>query len=159
MDARGVKNPGQSGATSPVMPMTDGSGFLSGFRFEPAASPSPMTLDEIGALLGRIEAGKKRIACATDVFEQIRDTVYGRGYGIYFKVLECSWLEGGQVVLMLSEAEEQAGLERVGRQTLDKLLERWAREQRMVDEFRRWYCATVHQPKPFPPIIPIIAGV
>jgi hypothetical protein len=121
--------------------------YVNGFRFEPAALPPPMTLAEIHAMLGRIEANKKRIACATDVFEQVRDAVYGAGYGIYFKVVECSWLEDGQVVLMPSEAEEQAGLQRSGHTALNEIVERWVREQRAADEFRHRYDAAVYQPR------------
>ena len=129
------------------------SDFLNGFRFELREPPPPMTLADVVDLMKQIEAGKQRIACASDVFEQVRDTVYGAGYGLYFKVLECRWMDDGQVVLMPSEAEEQANMQCAGRQVMDEILERWARAQRAADEFRRWYGATVYQPGPFSPII------
>lgn len=67
---------------------------------------------DITTLMQQIEAGKKRILCASDVFEQVRDTVYGAGYGICFKVLECRWMEDRQVVVMSSEADEREDFDR-----------------------------------------------
>ena len=123
-------------------------GFLRRFCLKPFAIP-----EEVTARLAQIEAGKQRILCASDVYEQVRGTVYGAEYGLYFKVLECRWMDDGQVVAMPSEVEEQADLRRAGRQVMDGILERWARDQRAADEFRRWYGATVYQPGPFSPII------
>lgn len=136
------------------------SDYLNGFRFEPAPPPPPMTWEEINALLGRIEADKKRIACASDVFEQVRTAIYGAGYGIWFKVIECSWMQDGQVVLMPSEveweAESLAAGEQMAAQAIERAAEAWEREMRTaaaVDAHRRIYDAIVCQPLPFSPII------
>jgi hypothetical protein len=132
------------------------SNYLNGFYFEPAAPPPPLTTDEINALLARIEAGKKRIACASDVYERVRDAVYGAGYGICFKVMECSWMDDGQVVVMPSEAEWEAETQAAGLRMMDEMITRCEQERRdaaAVDSYRRWYGAAVYQPPPFSPII------
>lgn len=59
--------------------------YLNDFHFEAAPPPPPMTWEEISALLARIEADKKQIVCASDVFERVRTAVYGAGYGACFK--------------------------------------------------------------------------
>jgi hypothetical protein len=123
-------------------------GFLRRFCLKPFVVP-----EEVTTRLAQIEAGKQRILCASDVYEQVRDTVYGAGYGLHFKVLECRWMDDGQVVVMPSEAEEQVDLQRAERQVMDEILERWARDQRAADESRRWHGATAYQPGPFSPII------
>lgn len=92
--------------------MTDPAGF--GYTKHP-----PLTSADITALLKQIEAGKQRILCAPDVFEQVRDAVYGGGLGLYYTVLKHPYLEDGQVLLMQSEAEQQADLERIGREMMD----------------------------------------
>ena len=90
------------------------SDYLNGVRFELAEPqlPPPPTLADITALMEQIEAGKQRVLCAPDVFEQVRDTVYSRGYGLYYKVLKCPYLRDGQVVKMQSESEEREDFER-----------------------------------------------
>lgn len=92
------------------MPMADGDGY---------AERPALTFADITALLRQIEAGKQRILCAPDVFEQVRDTVYGAGLGLYYTVMEHPYLKDGQVLVMQSEAELQAGLEQVGREMMD----------------------------------------
>jgi hypothetical protein len=78
-----------------------------------------LTLADIAALMEQIEAGKQRILCAPDIFEQVRDAVYGGGLGLYYTVLEHPYLKNGQVLMMQSEAQQQADLERIGREMMD----------------------------------------
>lgn len=99
----------------------DGPGFLDRFRFELREPSPPIALAEVAALMAQIEAGKKRIACAPDVFERVRDDVYGRGYGLHYKVLQHPYLQDGQVVVMRSEVEQLADLERAGRELMDSM--------------------------------------
>jgi len=80
-----------------------------------------LTSAYLAALLQQIEANKKRILCAPDMFEQVRDAVYGGGLGLYYTVLEHPYLEDGQVLMMQSEAEQQADLERVGHETINSM--------------------------------------
>jgi len=61
--------------------------------------PAPLTLTEMTELLDRIEAAKKTMACASDVYERVRDQVYGSGLGAYFRVVEHAFLKDGQVVV------------------------------------------------------------
>lgn len=63
------------------------------------------TFSGIADLLAAIERNKKRIICAPDVYKQIRDAVYGAGYGAWYRVVEHPWLDDGQVLLGPSEAE------------------------------------------------------
>jgi len=77
--------------------MTDGPGD---YVLAPSQSPpEPLTLAEMTDLLDRIEAAKKTMACASDVFERVRDQVYGSGLGAYFRVVENTFLKDGQVVV------------------------------------------------------------
>ncbi len=62
-------------------------------------SPEPLTLAEMADLLDRIEAGKKVMACASDVYERVRDQVYGSGLGAYFNVVDSTLLPDGMVVV------------------------------------------------------------
>lgn len=81
----------------------------------------PLTLADVTTLLEQIEAGKQRVLCASDMFEQVRDAVYGGGFGLYYTVLEHPYLQNGQVVMMQSEAEQQADLERAGREMMNSM--------------------------------------
>ncbi len=65
----------------------------------PPGPPEPMTLTEMTELLDRIEAAKKLMACASDVYERVRDQVYGSGLGAYFRVVENAFLKDGMVVV------------------------------------------------------------
>jgi hypothetical protein len=132
------------------------SDFLGSFRFELRDPPPPMTFAEITALMAQIEAGKQRIACASDVFEQIRDTIYGAGYGLYFTVIECRWMDDSQVVVMPSEAEYDAEMQALARRMMDGITDKWERDFRAevaLDSDRRRYGAVVYQPGPFSSII------
>lgn len=60
----------------------------------------PLTLAQMTELLDRIEAAKKILACAPDVFERVRDQVYGCGLGAYYRVVENAFLKDGQVVVI-----------------------------------------------------------
>lgn len=78
--------------------MTDPDGFV----FETGSlppRPAPMTLAEMTELLDRIEGAKKVMACASDVYERVRDQVYGSGLGAYYRVIESPLLPDGQVVV------------------------------------------------------------
>lgn len=64
-----------------------------------------LTVAALNEFIATIERNKKRILCAPDVYERVRDAVYSGGYGIAYTVVECSWLDDGQVLMMASEAE------------------------------------------------------
>lgn len=100
-------------------------GLLRGFRLQPFVVP-----EEIVAQLGQIEAGKKRILCAPDVYERVRDAVYGDGGDADYMILENRWLKDGQVFMMQSEAEQEAELQAAGQRTMNETFERWERQQR-----------------------------
>lgn len=77
--------------------MTDGPGE---FVLTPSPEPpEPLTLAAMTDLLGRIEAAKKVMACASDVFDRVRDQVCGSGLGAYFRVVENAFLTDGMVVV------------------------------------------------------------
>lgn len=63
------------------------------------------TVPDLHELLASIERNKKQVFCATDVYERIRDAVYNGGLGLWYRVVKCTWLEDGQVLLGPSEAE------------------------------------------------------
>jgi len=94
--------------------MTDSASF--GYTERP-----PLTSADVAALMQQIEAGKKRILCAPEMFERVRDAVYGGGLGLYYTVLEHPYLKDGQVLMMQSEAEQQADLERIGREMMNSM--------------------------------------
>jgi len=94
--------------------MADGAGF--GYAERP-----PLTSADLAALMRRIEANKQRILCAPDMSEKVRAAVYDGGLGLYYTVLEHPYLRDGQVLLMQSEAEQQADLERVGRELMNSM--------------------------------------
>jgi hypothetical protein len=71
-----------------------------GYIYQP-----PLTSADLNRLLTDIERSKKTLFCAPDMYERVRDAVYGGGYGICYRVVECRWLEDGQVILGPSEAE------------------------------------------------------
>lgn len=98
-------------------------GFPRGFRLKPFVVP-----EEITARLAQIEVGKQRILCAPDVFEQVRDAVYGDGGDADYVVLENRWLNDGQVFVLQSEAEQEAVLQAAGRQMMDETFGRWERQ-------------------------------
>lgn len=91
-----------------------------------------MTLDDIRALLNSAEKSKRRILCAPDAFERIDRLVRDEGYGATFKVLPCAWLEPGQVVVMQSEADDEADLQRAVERTEAETAESWRRQ---ADEY------------------------
>ncbi|ACU71866.1 hypothetical protein Caci_2957 [Catenulispora acidiphila DSM 44928] len=64
-----------------------------------------LTVAALNEFLAGIERNKKRLVCAADMYERVRDAVRDGGYGIAYTVIECSWLDDGQVLLMASEAE------------------------------------------------------
>lgn len=64
-----------------------------------------LTMADVNRLLARTERSKKHLICAPDVFETVRDTVYGAGFGISYRVVKCSWLKDGQVLLGPSDKE------------------------------------------------------
>jgi len=99
--------------------------FFKGIRFRPFVVP-----EEIAVRLAQIEAGKRRILCAPDVFERIRDAVYGDGGNADYVVLENRWLKDGQVILAQPEAEQEAELQVAGQRMMDELVERWGQQQR-----------------------------
>lgn len=70
-----------------------------GFAFDaPADQPQPMSVTEMAALLDRVEAPKRILACAPDVYERVRDAVEGGPLNAYFRVVEQPLLEDGQVL-------------------------------------------------------------
>jgi hypothetical protein len=94
--------------------MADFAGF--GYTERP-----PLTSAYVATLLQQIEADKQRILCVPDMFEQVQAAVYGGGLGLYYTVLEHRYLRDGQVLVMQSEAEQQADLERVGYELMNSM--------------------------------------
>lgn len=95
---------------------------------EPCDPPAPLTPAEINAFLESAEKSKRRVLCAPDTFERIDRLVRDEGYGAVFKVIECSWLEPGQVVMMQSEADDAADLQRAVEQIDAEITEGWRRQ-------------------------------
>lgn len=123
--------------------MSDGSEglageHLNGFRFEPRKPPAPPTLDEVNAFLKAAEKLKQRILCAPDAFERIDRLVRDEGYGAVFKAIPCVWLEPGQVVVMQSEADDEAYSQGAGMRVLDEITERWRRQAEADERCRRY---------------------
>ena len=87
-----------------------------------------MTLDDIRALLESVEKSKRRILCAPDVFERIDRLVRDEGYGAVFKVIPCTWLEPGQVLVAQSEADDEADLQQAVERTEVEITEGWRRQ-------------------------------
>lgn len=110
------------------------SDYLNGFRFEPRNPPAPLTLAEINAFLESAEKSKRRFLCAPDAFERIDRLVRNEGYGAAFKVLPCVWLEPGQVVVMQSEADDEADMRRAVERTEAEITEGLRRQ---ADEYAR----------------------
>lgn len=71
---------------------------IGGFIFEPRDAPEPLTLERINAFYDEIEASKRILACAPDVYERVRDAVEGGPLNAYFRVVEQPLLEDGQVL-------------------------------------------------------------
>ncbi len=65
----------------------------------------PLTSLDVAEFIAAVERTKKQIFCAPDVYEQVRDAVYGAGLGIAYRVVKHPFLEDGQVLLGPSEAE------------------------------------------------------
>lgn len=87
-----------------------------------------MTLDDIRALLESAEKSKRRILCAPDAFARIDRLVRDEGYGAVFKVMPCAWLEPGQVLVMQSEADDEADLQQAVERTEAEITEDWRRQ-------------------------------
>lgn len=64
-----------------------------------------LTMSDVNRLLARIERTRKHLICASDVYERVRDAVYGAGFGIAYRVVRCPWLDDGQVLLGPSDEE------------------------------------------------------
>lgn len=58
----------------------------------------PWTLEQIAAFYAEIEASKRILACAPDVYERVRDAVEGGPLAAVFRVIEQPPLEDGQVL-------------------------------------------------------------
>lgn len=65
----------------------------------------PLTSLDVAEFIATVERAKRQIICAPDVYEQVRDAVYGAGLGIAYRVVKHPWLDDGQVLLGPSEAE------------------------------------------------------
>lgn len=104
------------------------SNYLNSFRFEPRDPPATLALDEINALLESAEKLKRRIPCAPAAFERIDRLVRDEGYGALFKVIPCVWLEPGQAVVMQSEADDEADLQRAVERTEAEIADSWRRQ-------------------------------
>lgn len=65
----------------------------------------PLTSADVAAFIARVERSKKHVICAPDVYERLRDAVYGAGFGISYRVVKCAWLDDGQVLLGPSDEE------------------------------------------------------
>lgn len=68
-------------------------------------APRPMSAAELGASMADIEAGKQRIFCHPADFERISTTVYGAGFGLYYRVEASPVAEPGQMILAASQRE------------------------------------------------------
>lgn len=60
--------------------------------------PAPMGYADFAALLERIEASKRILACASDVYERVREQIESSGLGAYFRVIEQPLLDDGMVL-------------------------------------------------------------
>lgn len=99
--------------------------YLNGFRFEPRDLPPPLTLNEVNAFVEKL---KRRIVCAPDALERIDRLVRDEGYGAVFRVIPCVWLEPGQVIVMQSEADDEADLRRAVERTKAEITGGWRRQ-------------------------------
>ncbi|NUQ98304.1 MAG: hypothetical protein HOY79_17730 [Streptomyces sp.] len=67
--------------------------------------PPPLMPADLQQFFADVERAKKVVFCAPDMFENVRDAVYGGGLGFYYRVVENRWLKDGMVVLGQSEEE------------------------------------------------------
>lgn len=74
-----------------------------------------------------IERSKKRLICASDIYERVRDAVHNGGFGIAYRVVQCAWLDDGQVLLGPSEAGLETDLRAAGERAVAEIVEDWKR--------------------------------
>ena len=98
------------------------------FELREPEPQQPGALADIAELLQVAEKAKKRILCHPDAYERINALVRNEGYGAYFKVIPCAWLEPGQVLMMRSEADEDAELKSVLDRLATEQAEKWRRD-------------------------------
>lgn len=68
------------------------------FELQPPDPPEPLTLERIAAFYAEIDASKRILACAPDVYERVRHAVEDGPLAAYFRVIEQPLLEEGQVL-------------------------------------------------------------
>lgn len=68
------------------------------YVLEPCSQPEPWTLEQITAFLAEHERSKRILACASDVYERVRDAVQGGPLAAVFRVIEQPLLDDGQVL-------------------------------------------------------------
>lgn len=73
---------------------------LDDYVFEPRDSgpPDPLAWERIAAFYDEIEAAKRILACAPDVYERVKATVEASTVAGLFEVVENPWLDDGQVL-------------------------------------------------------------
>jgi hypothetical protein len=68
------------------------------FEVRPPGPPEPVTWERIAAFYDEIEAAKRILACAPDVYEQVKSAVEASTVAGLFEVVENRWLDDGQVL-------------------------------------------------------------
>ena len=86
-----------------------------------------LTMADVNRLLAHVERSKRHVICAPDVYEKVRDMVYDAGLGISYRVVKCTWLDDGQVLLGPSDAVREANLRAAGERAVAEIVEDWKR--------------------------------
>ncbi len=87
------------------------------------------TADETAALMAAIERAKKRILCHPDAFERIDRVVRDGGYGHAYKVIALPLLiDPDQVIVMWSEAEQEANMQQLAMQSMREMIDEGVRQ-------------------------------
>lgn len=87
-----VEPPPDTGYPQPPEPAGDA------FVLEPRPQPEPWTIEQITAFIDEHEHSKRILACASDVYERVRDAVEGGPLAAVFRVIEQPALDDGQVL-------------------------------------------------------------